>query len=135
MTLCGVAPSAKPGGYLLGALLCLALVKRLAYVLRIGDAEAALFGLATTGGLCLTYGLAFRTIDALAGRNLPALPASGAATALGVVVGAVFVGLWALESVWADRRGAKWLQALYVHAANGFYVDAFALRAARAVRE
>ncbi len=136
-SLLGLDLAAKPGGFLLGLILCLGLTRWVWQLAMSRQPRAVPLGLATTALLCAAYVLSFLAVDAVIASGVSALavPAStGTAIVAGFVIIA-FVALLTLESwlsltpalAWQDSP--RWLQVAYVHASNGFYVDAAFARA------
>ena len=120
----GTDPSTKPGGLILGAVLCLALTHWLINVFAAADRTLAIRGVAVVAGLCFAYAAAYRVVDLIAGTSVPsgALPiVQWSAVVLIVVIG--FGSLF-----WFERSSARGTAATaggrwFVHASNGFYVE------------
>jgi len=132
----------KPGGFLLGLILCLGLTRWVWQLAMTRQASAVLIGLVTTALLSAAYLACFLAIDAVVASGVGALPMStsaGTAVVAGFVIVA-FTTLLALES-WlsltsdvASQNSPRWLQATYVHASNGFYIDVALARTALGVK-
>ncbi len=128
----GLDLTAKPGGVTLAAVLCLAL--------SAGVLEAALsssrvqFAAAMAGSLLLGgfYLAGYMSVDWLAAASLPAL--SAPAPWLSVLVIGLFIGLLLIQVAQRLGWGGRLLQPLYVHALNGFYVEAMVRRGVRSIR-
>ena len=119
----GVNFAEKAGGFTLGFILLVAMTAWLWDILRIRDGRAMVAGLAVAPCLALLYAAAFNSVDILVSRNLPAVPPGLSSIAFSDVV-IVFCGLLLLQWLLANNRGRDRLAPVYVHAANGFYVDA-----------
>jgi NAD(P)H-quinone oxidoreductase subunit 5 len=129
----GITPSTKPGGYLLGFTLCLALTFWLMRVFASGRGATIGRGIAATFGLVGLYAVSFYAVDKVVSPSIAAAFSPNVVGGLGVV--AVVVGCFIAMFVLHLRivRGASsWsMQALYVHASNGFYIDSMIRRAVR----
>lgn len=133
----GLRFSEKPGGFLLCLILCLGLARWLWLNLRARNRFSLAIGVGTAAILSAIYIGVFQAIDAIVGsgpilasaaRNVPAIAAIAAS---GFVSLSLFeTWLW-LRSSDDSHRPAPWLQAAYVHASNGFYVDAALSRLTR----
>jgi hypothetical protein len=74
--------------------------------------------------LSLTYAFSFVAIDKVVASN-PAMPSPP--VSIGVIAAIVAIGfgvLFALHGLLHLKTRPQWLDACYVHASNGFYVDA-----------
>ncbi len=119
----GLSLTNKPGGILLGGLLCLALSHWLWSVWSTGNRRVLLTGIGTVALLSLAYGTSFQIIDAIVTRTV--VPTAGGVP-LGIVLAIVLVGFGSLLLLHIGLAGSlrpRWLSTLYVHAANGFYVE------------
>ena len=134
----GLDLAAKPGGFLLGLILCLGLTRWAWQLVMSRQPRAVQLGLATTALLCAAYVLSFLAVDAVIASGASALPAptsAGTPIAAGFAIVA-FVALLTLESwlaltpIVTAQNSPRWLKAAYVHASNGFYIDAALARAA-----
>ena len=133
----GLRFSEKPGGFILCLILCLGLARWVWLTLQARNRLSLAIGVSTAAILSAFYIGVFQTIDAIVGsgpvlvsdaRNVPAIAAIA-------VSGFVFLSLFEtwlwLRSTDNAHRPAPWLQAAYVHASNGFYVDAALSRLTR----
>ncbi len=119
----GVDLMAKPGGLLLGVILCLALTSWVLQVARVNNQALLIRSLAIAGVLCVAYVAAFLMVDKLVATGAP-LP--GAAMNSGLVAAVVlvgFIGMFALQLKLSRGQAPRWLHAWYVHASNGFYFE------------
>ncbi len=126
MALFGIGPSSKPGGYLLGFSLSLAIASWLMRVFAKDSGVALAAGLATAFALTFVYSASFFAIDRFLGGSITRFERSSPDTAamlVTAVVGFGFVVLFTLQQWMLRARRFPMLDALYVHASNGFYVD------------
>jgi NAD(P)H-quinone oxidoreductase subunit 5 len=128
LTLVGVSPAAKPGGWVLAAVLALGLARWLdeAFARATGPGSLAAVGL--TLALGLAYAAAYRLVDLAIGPV--AAVASGPAPLIAAGVVAV-LGVVLLAERGLLPRAGRWGEAVRIHATNGFYVEALARRLAR----
>lgn len=122
----------KPGGLVLGFVLCAALSYWLAQVMAGGCQRTFARSLGIAGGLCFVYVISFQIVDAItAGSFLPsnalAAAVSGpvwlpAALTLATTLGFASL-LWVMMRI-AKAGQSPVMRSLYVHASNGFYFDA-----------
>lgn len=128
LSLFGINPATKPGGILLGLVVCLALTGWLKQAWQTGDYLLVLRTSWAAGGVCLLYCLAFLTVDRLVTPTPvtsladPSLLMIGGPAVL-VVLG--FTSLLLLNDRLTQSRRSEWMNALYIHALNGFYVEAW----------
>ncbi|TWU47355.1 NADH-quinone oxidoreductase subunit L [Rubripirellula tenax] len=123
----GVSPSAKPGGYVMGFTLAIALTFWLVQTFATRKAGSILIGIATTIGLSTLYSATFFATDRLVSPFVPTVD-SAPSWVVVVMVAITFVGMFYLSHSGASRSIGGWRSSLYVHATNGFYVDAFIRR-------
>jgi NAD(P)H-quinone oxidoreductase subunit 5 len=129
LTLFGIDMISKPGGLLLGFIFCLALTEWMSSAFELSGKRMLARTIAIAGGLCLAYSASFKFVDVFAssggvGKSLPAIHSWAT---VGIVVTG-FAAVFVLQrTVWKRTRGG-WLQSWYVHASNGFYVEATARR-------
>lgn len=119
----GVDLLAKPGGLLLGGLLCLALTHWIGAVLSQGGQTLVVRAMLAAVCLCVVYGVSFVAVDMVVDDNVPAVASPNLSWLVGLVVLFGFIGLFIANT--AVRWSAKpaWLDSLYVHASNGFYIE------------
>jgi NAD(P)H-quinone oxidoreductase subunit 5 len=120
----GISPLTKPGGCLLGFVLCLALTNWIAEVLRTGSREALIRSFAVAAALCFAYALSFFAVDRMVASSLPASHTSPMVWLVTTVVIAGFGGAFLLHMLLPRGSHPRWMHAFYVHASNGFYLDA-----------
>jgi NAD(P)H-quinone oxidoreductase subunit 5 len=121
----GVSPAHKPGGWVLAAVLGLGLTRWLdeAFARSTGWRPLAAVGL--TAALALVYAASYRLVDLAIG------PVAVAASGLTQVFAAVVIAVLAVVLL-AERgllpRAGRWVEAVRIHALNGFYLEALARR-------
>lgn len=125
-TLFGISPVTKPGGILLGLIMCLALTGWLKLAWQSGGHLLLIRTACICGLLCLLYCIAFVSVDRLMGAvQTPRLAGAhlylvGGSAAL-IVIG--FSCLTLLNDRLAQSQRPAWMNSLYVHALNGFYIE------------
>jgi NAD(P)H-quinone oxidoreductase subunit 5 len=120
---CGVDPTSKPGGFLLGGILALALTSWLEQVAATGDRVLLGRAVAVAGLLSGVYVASYLGVDRLIGASVPQRPLGGWEVGVSAVFFVAFLGLFLLPLKWAAGPPSRWLQALYVHTSNGFYLE------------
>ena len=128
--LLGVDLRSKAGGPLLVIILTIAVVQLLWSALRTANLRVALRGLLAAVAVCTVYPLAMRLLDtaladSVARQSLARSPLDWAVWGL---VASGFLAMFALQLAATQVVCYPALQALWVHAANGFYVDIFGQR-------
>lgn len=119
----GLSISEKPGGFLLGLVLCLGLTRWMTGLLQNGTAFL-LPGLATCIALVSLYFGGFVIVDAIVAPISNSGPFPLTMSGMMVTVAIAFACLFMAESLTLRTANSKWLSALYVHSSSGFYVDA-----------
>ncbi|MGV3483461.1 MAG: proton-conducting transporter membrane subunit [Planctomycetaceae bacterium] len=127
-TLSGVNPTTKPAGLLLVGVLCLALTNWVGQAMRRGNPSLWILTGTAAAGLCLVYTACFVVIDNIVAPSLPATSVPAALWLVVGLVGACFVGMFALQAGLASGREITFLYRCRIHAANGFYVESFIRR-------
>lgn len=121
----GIDIIAKPGGIVLGLVLSLALTQLVWNGLATGVVTISLRSMA--GGLVvvLSYLAASVAMDRMVATSLAHHPQTQSVLSLVVlaVVALGFVGVFLLQVLSRPLADRRWVQALYVHAMNGFYID------------
>ncbi|MEZ6138514.1 MAG: proton-conducting transporter membrane subunit [Pirellulaceae bacterium] len=123
----GINPMAKPGGLLLGGILCLALTHWNSQVMRSGNRRLWIRSLVYAGGLCLVYSASFALVDRFISPSLPAAVPEKFWLVAGFVTTS-FLGLLILQAALASGRSIALLNRWHIHAANGFYVESMLRR-------
>lgn len=121
----GIDIVTKPGGVVLCLILTLALVQFLWNSLATGFAGLALRSLAKAWLVAVAYALGYLAMDRIVASS--SSPHTVAPSTLDfAVMGFValgFIGVFALQALSGPLAQRRWVQALYVHAMNGFYID------------
>ncbi len=125
----GADIAGKSGGYLLCFVLTLALTAWLWSVLQLDSIRATFVGICVTTALPFLYVLGFLATDAMLKPDLAVFDGGWLHTTVSIAIGFIFCGL--LAASWALRSdtGRQKLMPMYVHASNGFYIDAVLWRA------
>jgi NAD(P)H-quinone oxidoreductase subunit 5 len=118
-----INPITKPGGLLLGGVLCLALTHWIGKSAQIGDHLLLTRTVALGAGLCLTYVASFWAVDRVVAASVPhhAFPAMHLMIA-GTIL-ACFGLVFLLHVKLSTSPRPEWMNRWYVHASNGFYVE------------
>lgn len=130
----GISPETKPGGLVLGFVMCLGI----AHWMRrnfVAGRSFVLPSVVISAGLMLAYLASFAAVDTVVSSSFVGSSFSPAISGIGfpTVIMVAFAVLLIVEG-FANRGGrSKWLSRLYVHSSNGFYVDLFWRRAAKSV--
>ncbi|TWU55336.1 proton-conducting transporter transmembrane domain-containing protein [Rubripirellula reticaptiva] len=122
-TLFGIDPLTKPGGLLLGGVLCLALTHWVGQVMRSGDHRLLIRAVTIAGVLCAIYSASFLAVDKVVATSLPVSSAPELVWLVAAVVMAGFVGMFGLHAALTTGRGLAGLGKWHVHASNGFYIE------------
>jgi NAD(P)H-quinone oxidoreductase subunit 5 len=123
---CGVDPAIKPGGFVLAAVMGIALTTLVWQALLSGSPWVSIASLAAAFGVGLAYAAAFVGVDRLLSSAAVAHgagPASLLDSAVAVLVVVGFVGVFAIQAAGMTLARLPIVRSLYVHAANGFYCD------------
>ncbi|QEG36120.1 proton-conducting transporter transmembrane domain-containing protein [Bythopirellula goksoeyrii] len=122
--LIGFDLSAKPGGYALATVFCLALSIGVWESLAILGREVRGIAVTAACGVAALYIGGYVAIDGLVGSYVAHPPGNATAVFAGWLVVAAFVGLAALQVMLRTPAARRVQEYLYVHALNGFYADA-----------
>ena len=129
--LIGFDPVAKPGGLVLIVVMAVALTTLVWQSLLTGSWPVAVGGIAAAAGTSLVYAAASLGMEKLLASAAVAHvvgPISALDMLVAVIVVVGFVGVFALQAAAATLSRLPAVRALYVHAANGFYLDVPARR-------
>jgi biotin transporter BioY len=118
----------KPGGFLLGFILTLALTSWLWDVAQLRSVRATLSGLRTTACLALFYMAAYHAVDLVVSASVPTIELGMMHVVAMSDILVVFCALFAMHGLMATDHGREVLKPVYVHAANGFYIEAWTRR-------
>ncbi len=126
----GIDLLAKPGFSVIGLVMIVALTQLIWPALNSGVGWIVVRSIGLSGFICLAYLLAFQAIDGVLASSLPR-----ASLDLGLIEGLVlgsvasgFLVMFWLQTVTNGQAVGSALRSLYVHAANGFYLDVPARR-------
>lgn len=128
----GMNVSEKPGGFVLGYVLCLALAYWVAkVVVNVGTVQAFALASLASVTLCFVYVTSFAIVDAMIADPLIKAPLVITEAWAVYLIGFGFAVLFVMP--WLISRPPRWAAAFYVHASHGFYVDAIEARMLRRV--
>ncbi len=125
----GVSLVSKPGGFLLGFVLCLSLT-RWQWQTLLNGPQFLLRGIATTMVLIAAYLVSFSMVDAVVVGAFEEVSVAGdnwLLNSLAIAFAALMFG----ELLIRKYARSAWLQRLYVHSSNGFYLDTIWNRATK----
>jgi len=131
-SLFGIAAESKPGGLILGLVLCFGIAHWMHRMFATGRAFVVP-GLAVSTGLMLAYFTSFVAVDLIVAPSLLAAPSPFTSASFTMGAGVAFAALLIVESTVRHARHSEWMKSLYVHSSNGFYVDAFWRQAAKSL--
>jgi NAD(P)H-quinone oxidoreductase subunit 5 len=120
--------SAKPGGLVLTFIWCLALTTWGWRLFTLGTPKTIFVGIAGVFTLCLAYVGSYLAIQQLIEPAVPIVAVSNTMQFVPIGTALSFCVLFMLHTIVIRRRRPSWLEAIRVHAANGFYVDAISRR-------
>ncbi len=119
----GVNLLTKPGGIVVGGILCLALTQWIDQVLRSGGPQLLLRAVAAAAALSLVYVASYVAVDNLIAGSVPAHATPALSGVLNGFLLINFVALMWLQATVTSAQSPAWLGAIYVHASNGFYIE------------
>ena len=126
-SICGIDPLEKPGGLLLGGILCLGLTHWLANTLNVKSLATSMQAFSLSFGMCLVYAASFKGVGWLIGSDLTSYSAELFSRAFLIAVGAIIFSAFSVMFLLASRVEAveqpRWLTRFYIHASNGFYFE------------
>ncbi len=123
LTAFGIDPITKPGGLLLGGVLCLALTYWIGQVVRNGDHALVIRATALAGILCVAYAASYFIVDKVVAASLPIASSPELVWLVAAIVIAGFAGMFTLQRTLTNRQPSATLNRWYIHASNGFYVE------------
>ena len=123
--LLGVDYTKKPGAVVLGLILVLALTQLVWQSLLSGSWRVVARAVAGAAVVSLGYFLAYLVVDRVLSGSVSYLTISPSPLDALVIslVAAAFLGVFVLQASAGPLSGSPRIQALYVHAANAFYLD------------
>ncbi len=114
----------KPGAAALMTVFCLAIGTGVWEAMATGRLKLSMAGIAAALTLTILYAGSYAVVNHWVAAHVPKPPQGGhAAVATGVVL-AIFACLFAIQAVLRSGRRTALTEAAYVHALNGFYLDA-----------
>lgn len=123
--LLGIGIATKPGASILGLVLALALTHLIWQSMAPRSLRIAAYGIGSAALVSVIYFAAYLLMDHVLASSisyqLVAPSAAGVVIFAAVAVG--FIGVFALQASAEALSNRPFIRALYVHAANGFYVD------------
>lgn len=119
----GLHVISKPGGLVLAFILCLALSTWGWRILALGEAKAAIGGFIALTLLCVIYVASYLGVQHVVEQKAAVAQVALGVTAVPFAIACAFFGLFALHIAVVARFRPHWLEAMRVHAVNGFYVD------------
>ncbi|QDS91521.1 NADH-quinone oxidoreductase subunit L [Roseimaritima multifibrata] len=123
MATVGIDIAAKPGGLVLGAILCLALTHWVSQAIRISTDRMLIRVIATAAMICFVYAIGFLAVDKTIAASLPEGSVPTMAWLSGSIIAAGFAGMFLLQMRLSSRQTSPLLNRFYVHATNGFYLE------------
>lgn len=127
-SLSGMNPVTKPGGLLLGLVMCLALTHWVNLAWQSGSQAILRRTLAVSGLLCLSYCISFLLVDHMVAPQVPALvwnPATLLTWGVTLLIAAGFGCLTLISLKLAATTRPAWMNKVYLHALNGFYIESW----------
>lgn len=124
----GVNPSTKPGGWMLGGVLCLAMTHWIGQSFRGGIQRVWLRTIAVSAALCVTYVATFVAVDAVIANSLTGVVTRTTAWPVTMLVALGFGGLFLIQFALESGRGLALLNKWHIHAVNGFYLESIIRR-------
>jgi NAD(P)H-quinone oxidoreductase subunit 5 len=123
--LTGIELWAKPGGLALSLILAIALTQMIWHAMRSGMLTVAIRGVVLACGVAALYVAGWWGIDVILQQTASGKAAVTTTFDLIVmsVVAAGFIGLFTLQALANNLARYPWMQKLYVHTVNGFYLD------------
>ncbi|REK07219.1 MAG: hypothetical protein DWQ37_21600 [Planctomycetota bacterium] len=118
----------KPGGVALLITLFFALAMGLQEAFVFRRVRITAFGIGAAVVLAGLYVAACQSMGLLIGTRVPDFLPGPAGVAAAAAVASVFFALFVLQATIASGATRQWLEAMYVHALNGFYADAILRR-------
>lgn len=130
--LSGVDLATKPGGIALAAVLSMALAAGLLEVLSARKTRLSIRAVPIAVLLSGLYLAAYATIGGIVSANVAHL--DDARVTASLLVAGLFLCLFAVQALSTSGAAKRWLEPLYVHALNGFYIDSVIRRGAKKLR-
>ena len=125
--------ASKPGAFVFTFTLSLALITWGWRMFSLGSPQTMVAGLIGVASLSVFYMAGYLAIAKVLGGSVPTATLPQTAFLVNGCIAVTFCVLLGLHSAVRRPQQAGWLQAFRVHAANGFYLDAFYRRLANAL--
>lgn len=119
----GINPITKPGGLMLGGVLCLALTHWVGQVMRVNNRVLLIRSFAISALLCFAYVASYVAVHEIIAASLPPTLSAATGWLVGSLLLAGFAGMFVLHAQLASEMPPSWLKSWYVHASNGFYFE------------
>ena len=129
----GVDLLTKPGGILVGGVLCMALTTWVVQALQSGRLKLILLAAAGTFTLSIVYVASLIAVDHLITASVPASAVPSLSGLLNGLLLLCFVALMWLQITVTSTRRPAWIDGLYIHASSGFYIENNLRRALRRI--
>ncbi|TWU04452.1 proton-conducting transporter transmembrane domain-containing protein [Stieleria varia] len=130
----GVDPIVKPGGLLLGGVICLALTYWVAQVYQAGNAKLWVQAMIVAGALCTAYTCSFVAVDQVISASIPSSNTAQIPWAVSGIILVGFLAVFGLQATVTGKSQAKWISKWHVHASNGFYMESIVRRLLAPIR-
>lgn len=124
----GIDPVTKPGGLLLGGILCLALTQWVGQVIRSGNIALVIRSMAIAVALCLIYSVSFLAVDKMIAVSLPQSSSLESMWLVATLIVLGLLSLFALQTVLDSGREVGVLKRWHIHVSNGFYLESIIRR-------
>lgn len=124
----GIHWANKPGGLVLSFILTLALTGWAWDVFRLNSVRATATGLATMASVGILYMLGYFAVDHLVAAGAAELPPGRLQIIAATDIAVMFLALFAIQRLLGSDKGRELLKPLYIHAVNGFYIEAITQR-------
>ncbi len=124
-TVCGLNKFSQFDGLVLSTVLCLGIAHWLTQVIAVGRPSLILRTALTALGAMLFYTLSFAIVGRFTAAQSLTIGWPWLQISMAVFVCLAFAALTALQIMLSSRKRVAGLQAWYVHAANGFYIESW----------
>jgi NAD(P)H-quinone oxidoreductase subunit 5 len=113
----------KPGGFLLGSVLSLALTHWVGQAMRYRNSPLTIKTVCSAALLCLVYATCYVAVDQVVTPSLPSSNAPALATLVSTLILTSFVGMFLLHWNGLSLSSMESFKRIHTHAANGFYLE------------
>lgn len=122
-SLFAVTPASKPGGWILGFVLVLGLIRWSSMLVQRGWGYA-LPAAGFSAGLFAAYLASFTLVDSAMHFGASIVAPIPLSAGLLSIISVAVVALFFMETAVRHMNRSRWYRSLYVHSNNGFYIDA-----------